>query len=186
MTTEADRDARMTIEVNRAVQKIEEVNSAARENRDYGKMDRMRYEANERARQALELRLTGVRYDVIAQKLGYASASGVHYAVKHALAAIPREAGEEVLAKELARVDVALLAIWPQVKQGVVGAVDRFVKLMHLRAQYLGLFAPTKIAMTDPTGEMEWQGKSDSELIQEFESVINQARERTAKFVENK
>jgi len=45
-------------------------------------------------------------------------------------------------------------------------------------AQLIGLYAPTKIAPTTPDGQSEWTGKNDSELIAEFETLLESARAR--------
>lgn len=143
-----------------------------------GRSIRRQAAARERMRQALEMRKAGVTYQQIADQLGYQHRQGAHKAVRAALKDITSEPAREVRELELARLDAALLAIWPQVKQGSLGAIDRFVKLQHQRAQLLGLYAPQKIAPTDPSGENEWSGKSDAELIAEFERIIEAARAR--------
>jgi len=51
------------------------------------------------------------------------------------------------------RIDRAQAAIWDQVIKGNHGAIDRFVKLSERRSRILGLDAPAKMALTDPTGE---------------------------------
>ena len=72
----------------------------------------------------------------------------------------------------MARLDSALLAIWPQVRQGSLGAVDRFVKLQHQRAQLLGLYAPTRIDVSDWRGELEKYGVDASELFDRLVAEI--------------
>jgi hypothetical protein len=99
-------------------------------------------EAKERQRKALELRKLGCGYQEIADKLGYASTSSSHKAVKLALKELTREPAEEVLKLELERLDVATRAIAKQVRDGHLGAIDRWLRIIESRAKFLGLHAP--------------------------------------------
>lgn len=98
-----------------------------------------RIDSAEKKRQALELRKAGVGYQAIADKLGYKGPAGAHYAVKSALAAITKPAAAEVRDLEVERLDAMLFAIWPQVRNGNFGALDRAIKIMERRAKLLGL-----------------------------------------------
>lgn len=109
-------------------------------------------DANERQRQALELRKAGVGYAVIAEKLGYRFASGAHAAVGAALKKTLQEPADDLRTLELERLDVALLGIWQQVRNGHHGAIDRYLKIAERRAKLLGLDAPAKVAQTTPDG----------------------------------
>jgi len=53
---------------------------------------------------------------------------------------------------ELERFDVALDAIFAQVKRGNLGAVDRFIRLSESRRKLLGLDAPTRQEHSGPYG----------------------------------
>ncbi len=44
----------------------------------------------------------------------------------------------------------------------------------------LGLEKPTKIALTDPSGEKEYSGLNDADLLREFTSLLDAARAREA------
>jgi hypothetical protein len=59
----------------------------------------------------------------------------------------------------------------PRYLSGVQWCIEQRMKIF-------GMYAPTKIAPTDPTGEKEWTGQSESDLINEFNSIINTARAR--------
>ena len=64
---------------------------------------------------------------------------------------------EDWVTVELSRIDRAMNSIWGQItdadsKTRLI-AIDRMVKLMELRAKYLGLFSPEKHAITDPEGK---------------------------------
>jgi hypothetical protein len=104
----------------------------------------------ERKLQALELRKAGASYRTIAERLGYASASGAHKAVASALKATLREPAGEVRTLELERLDAALLAIWRRVQNGDDRAIDRLLRIMERRARMLGLDATpaTKVSFT--------------------------------------
>jgi len=109
-----------------------------------GNQDR-KIAALERKMKALELRKAGVDYMTIAKRLGYASASGAHNAVKAALKLTLQEPADDLRKLELERIDAALSAIWTQVMKGNHGAVDRFIRLSERRARLIGLDAPQKI-----------------------------------------
>lgn len=100
--------------------------------------------AADKQRQALELRKAGVTYARIAEQLGYRSPSGAHKAVELALKSVLSEPAEEVRQLELERLDSMLLALWPQVRNGNHGAIDRALRVMERRARLLGLDAPVK------------------------------------------
>lgn len=104
-----------------------------------------RIAAAERQAKALTLRKGGVTYEEIATKLDYASASGARKAVLSALRQIVSEPAEDLRQIELTRLDALLLGLWPQASKGVLGAVDRVLKVMERRSAYLGLDAPKKI-----------------------------------------
>ena len=105
-----------------------------------------RLAAREREIKALELRKAGATYVQIAEALGI-SRAGAHKVVLRALARLEKEAGEEaehLRRLEIERLDAMLLAIWPHVKKGSLGAIDRAIRIMERRAKLLGLDAPTK------------------------------------------
>jgi len=135
-------------------------------------------EAHTRQLQALELRKAGVTYEGIAKQLGYKSPEAVFQAVKAAMKSSLNEPANEIREMEVKRLDDMLLAMWPQVKNGNQGAVDRSLRIMERRARLLGLDAPTKIAPTDPTGEHEYRDLSDNERLEQIQRILDAARER--------
>ena len=54
----------------------------------------------------------------------------------------------EVKRIELERLDVALFALWPQVRRGHLGAINSYVKLLQQRARLCGLYMPTDVDIT--------------------------------------
>ena len=137
-------------------------------------------DAHKRQLQALELRKAGVTFEAIATKLGYCNRHAAYKAVTTALKDSIKEPAEGVREMELKRRDDMLLAMWPQVKSGNQGAIDRSLRIMERRAKLLGLDAPTKIAPTDPTGEHEYRDLSDNERLEQISRILDAARERAA------
>jgi hypothetical protein len=120
--------------------------------------------ALERQLRALELRKAGVGYDEIAKALGFKWRSGAFAAVKRALHEVKREPCQELIVLEAERLDSLFWAIYPKAKHGDYGAIDRCLNIMKQRAALLGLNAPEKVALTDPTGTEEY-GASDRLLL---------------------
>ena len=113
------------------------------------KRDRAKANVAERQRKALELRKAGATYEQIASQLSYADRSGAAAAVKAGIKAIIAEPAQEVLALELQRLDAMLLGLWTKAKSGDVAAVDRALRIMERRANFLGIDAPkATVAMT--------------------------------------
>lgn len=94
---------------------------------------------DEKQRRAAALRIAGVEYAEIADKLGYASASGAYAAVQAGFAAAMAEPTSMTRALELRRLDEMLVGVWRKARAGDLGAVDRVLRLMERRARYLEL-----------------------------------------------
>jgi hypothetical protein len=140
------------------------------------KTSAVRIAAAERAERVFEMRKAGATYDAIVRTVGI-SKQRAHEIVVSKLAEIRErtaEKVEDVRTIELSRLDDALLSIWPQVRQGNHGAIDRMVRMMERRAKLLGLDAPTRSEMSGPEGAPI-----------EIASVMNMTDEqRTAEIVE--
>lgn len=108
--------------------------------------------AYERQKEALSLRLVGLSYDAIAERLGFANRSGAFRAVQAALKKTLQEPADELRTLELERLDSMLLPMMAQAKKGNQGAVDRVLRIMERRAKLLGLDAPTKQEIRVPDG----------------------------------
>ena len=104
--------------------------------------------AVDRHLQALELRKAGISYARIAEALGFNSPQAAWKAVNCALKKTVQEPADELRTLEVERLDAAAAAIYPSVKQGQYGAIDRWIKIMERRAKLLGLDAPTKTDVT--------------------------------------
>lgn len=95
--------------------------------------------ATARHKQALELRLAGADYALIAEQLGYADPSGAYRAVKAALKASLREPSKRLRRIESERLDRLMLALWERAMGGDLPTVDRLLSIMARRARMLGL-----------------------------------------------
>jgi transcriptional regulator len=127
--------------------------------------------ALDRQLKALELRKAGVSYDEIANALGFKWRSSAFAAVKRALKEVKREPCQELIVLEAERLDKMQTALWAKAQHGDYGAIDRILKIMQRRAELLGLDAPEKVALTDPTGTEEF-GASDRLLLSKLLSDV--------------
>jgi len=98
----------------------------------------------EKEAKVLELRRGGLTFDMIADRLGYASASGAHKAYVTACNRIVYADVVETRKIEMDRLDIAQAAIWTNVIAGEVPSVIALMKIMERRARLLGLDMPTK------------------------------------------
>jgi hypothetical protein len=112
---------------------------------------RVKPETLEKERKVLEYRRGGLTFDLIADRLGYASASGAHKAYLSACNRIVYEDVVEVRKSEMDRLDIAQAAIWGDLTdtQNVdantrARLVMALMKIMERRARLLGLDMPTK------------------------------------------
>jgi hypothetical protein len=108
-------------------------------------------EAKDRQRRAIEMRLTGMGLQDIADQLGYSDASGAFRAIKRGMEKSVREPAEQLLTMELMRLDDLLQAHFPLAKSGDTRSAELVLKVMERRSKYLGMDAPEKI---DLTGQM--------------------------------
>ena len=111
----------------------------------------------EREEEALGLRLGGLTYRVIGERMGI-SESGAYKAIIRALKRLNEriaEKAEEVRRLELERLDKMLRGLWPSALRGNQGAIDRVLRIMQRRAMYLGLDAPKALDVRVTEGELD-------------------------------
>ena len=101
-------------------------------------------EVFEKEKKVLELRRGGLTFDLIADRLGYANASGAQKAYERACSRIVYDDVVALRNAEMDRLDIAQAAIWNEVLQGTVSAVMALIKIMERRARLLGLDVPVK------------------------------------------
>jgi hypothetical protein len=97
---------------------------------------------------ALDLRLAGHTFDVIAAQVGYASRSSAYRAVERAFQRIRAhtdQAAEQLRQLEDASYDRMLRAIDDKVQQGDLVAIDRALRISKARRELWRLDAPTGI-----------------------------------------
>ncbi len=137
--------------------------------------------ANERGRQALELRKGGVGFAQIAQQLGYRTPSGAYDAVRAALKRTEQEPADEVRRIACERLDRLLFAVWKRALDindpHQLDCIDRALKIEQRRARLLGLDAPDKI-------DIEWRirlmakslGLDEEAAVVEAQRVIRESQ----------
>ena len=109
-------------------------------------------EAKVRAAKALELRMEGMKFDDIANELGYNSKQAAFDAVSRELKAITREPAEEVLRIDLERLDRMWGIHYLNAQAGDAVALSSCMRIMERRARLLGLDAPAKNEVTGKDG----------------------------------
>lgn len=94
-----------------------------------------------RRAKALELRRAGFSWDEIANRksLGYDNGRRAQRDVMRLLSQMIDTPAQEVLALELSRLDAITQALWQQVRNGELAAVDRLLNAMRMRQELLGL-----------------------------------------------
>lgn len=136
--------------------------------------DAEEFELLKKERKVVELRHMGITYEVIAEQVGYASASGAFHAYERALARYPKETIEKKRDLVESRYERLLSAIWTKALRGDIPAIIAAVKVLEKEAKLLGLDAPQKI-QTDIT---VYDGGDDiDEQVRRFAYLIAQARE---------
>ncbi len=90
-------------------------------------------------RRGVALHMAGVKFDDIAEQVGYADRATAYNAVMRAIRRETAENVEEVRSAEIARLDELLAVLWPKAKGGDLQATDRILRLQERRARYLGL-----------------------------------------------
>lgn len=107
-------------------------------------------ETLEKEAKVLELRRGGLPFDLIATRVGYASASGAYNAWKRGLERIVYEDVTETRKMEIDRLDIAQAAIWGDIinagatPEQRARAILAYIKIAERRAKLLGLDMPTK------------------------------------------
>lgn len=96
-------------------------------------------ESHDRQCRALELRLTGMEYEAIADELGYSDRASAFKACKQVIARREYEAVDTMRAMEGAKLDKLEQTLWTLADNGDLAAIDRLLKVMQRRANLYGL-----------------------------------------------
>lgn len=100
-----------------------------------------------RRTEAVSLRLAGLSYEQIGERLGIEPRSAASL-IRRSLRSVESATAEEQREVENARLDRAQAAIWTRVVEGDLKAVDTFLHLSKRRAALNGLDAPMKIDLS--------------------------------------
>lgn len=111
--------------------------------------------AAQKQAEAMRLRASGMDFDRIAQRLGYANRAGAHRAVMSALKKTLQEPADELRTMEAERLDRMLEGLWEKAIAGDTWSVDRVLSIMERRAKLLGLDRPA---------EKDWASEAGSFL----------------------
>ena len=144
-------------------------------------------EVFEKEKKVLELRRGGLTFDLIAERLGYANASGAQKAYERACSRIVYDDVVALRNAEMDRLDIAQAAIWNEVLQGRIQAVIALMKIMERRARLLGLDMPVKTQLEvthydRDTIDAEVQrlvALLDSEQTRKVDTPVSQTRANT-------
>lgn len=102
----------------------------------------------ERRSKAVAMRLAGIDYDTIAQRLGYSDRGAAHKDISRALeqnvAELSRNA-DVLRQEELQRLDRLQAGVWAAAAAGDTKAVDTALKIIDRRCKLLGLDAPQRV-----------------------------------------
>lgn len=96
----------------------------------------------ERRNKAVQMRLAGLPYRVIAEKLGYSNQKVASADVTRALqlaAKAQQESSEDLLQIEIDRLDRMMAALWGKACEGDVKSVEAVERLISRRSSLLGL-----------------------------------------------
>ena len=110
----------------------------------------------ERAQQALDMRLAGVTWARIAERLLYADESGARHAATRLLDRTDFALATEYRDTEGERLSRLLVAVWPAAVRGDLAAVESARKLIESRVRLFGLALPTKVEVSTPVSHEEW------------------------------
>ena len=92
-----------------------------------------------RAQKALQMRQLGYAYERIAEQCGYVNRGSAYHAVQRELSRLIKPEAEGVLDLELSRLDQMLTVFYGKAMKGDGWSMDRVLRIMERRAQYLGL-----------------------------------------------
>lgn len=103
-------------------------------------------EAARRA-EALSLRLAGLSYEAIGDRLGISGQAAAQM-IERAFDRAERQGVAQLRAEENARLDRAQMAIWGDVIKGDLKAIGTFLAISAARSKINGLYAPTQVQMS--------------------------------------
>jgi AraC-like DNA-binding protein len=125
--------------------------------------------AQQRRRQALELRKAGASYQDIASGLGYHDQSGARKAVIKAFGEVIHEPVAELRTLQTERLNHMLMTLWPRVQQGDDSAIRTSLAVMDKMDRLQGTEqapAPGSTTTVNQTGILVIDGNKDDYIAQ--------------------
>jgi len=128
----------------------------------------------ERQAEACRLRIKGLHYAEIAERMGTSTSVAWGYVNKRlqALNALADKEAMHLRRIESERLVMAMKAIADSVEAGQVESIREWRLLSESMRKLWGLDAPLKLAPTSPDGESEYTGLSDAEVERELAAAI--------------
>lgn len=123
-----------------------------------------RIEAQQKARLALEGRKAGLSYEAIAERVGYADASGARKAVVRAFGQVIQEPASDLKALQIERINHMLVALWPKAQAGDERAIGTALALMDKLDRYEGTEAASKSEIKHTGSVLIVEGDKDEYL----------------------
>ena len=106
----------------------------------------------EKYRQVVELRIAGVTFDEIANRVGYSNKSGAWHAYQAAMERYVIESVESQRAVQSERLDRLFYQAYVQARTGDLNAIDRCIRIEKRRAELWGLDAPQQHQLSGVDG----------------------------------
>lgn len=138
----------------------------------------------ERQRQALELRLAGLTFRAIGDKIGIS-----HMLAKNLVDQSMREYAAEIKVdsetlrdQELKRLDALLPSVWIKARAGDIKAIDCSMRILERRSKLLGLEPAIKLAGHDGKALLKERSPyefSDAELVAIITAAVSSERPRS-------
>lgn len=127
--------------------------------------------------EAVSLRLAGMTYEQIGERLGVSTAQASRL-VKQSLESAENSVAQDMRDIENARLDRAQSAIWSNVLRGDLKSIDVFLRISTARRKLNGLDAPAKLDVNMTIREEMNQALADLEhLVLEGEIVEDSRKE---------
>ena len=121
---------------------------------------------------AYEMRVAGVGWDEISEKLGYSTADSARQAVlNHVKKQYAVRDVEEIVELELMRLDKLQLLEWRKAQKGDGKAVQNILKIMERRASYLGLDKKPTETNVEQHNTAIFIGGTEEEYIQALQNA---------------
>lgn len=141
--------------------------------------------ASEKARQAMNLRQSGMTYEQIAQRVGYKDESGARKAVQGLLDKVEFEAVADYRKLHLMRLEelysMVNASVWNREKAQVnLWAVDRLQAILEQQAKLIGMYEAIKMEISH---NVDWRNELSQHGIDAgaiFEQLVQQIADQSS------